>query len=164
MTPINAQPRPIADGAVNAFLQNDQSLLDSLAGEAARRGIIVAGGKTLESKPNLLDGRLDLSRIAADRLLGRPVFDIKQSFPTATSSTSGDPQIDGLVQQITKVNGDIDQLLADYQKAVSKGEDTFAIQTKIQQAMQQRLELTTLLSNIQKMNHDAIMAIVNNIR
>lgn len=81
-----------------------------------------------------------------------------------TGGTTGNERLDGLVNQVVKTNNEIDDLLADYQKAADKGEDTFAIQTRIQQAMQRRLELITLLSNIQKMEHDATMAIVQNIR
>ena len=83
---------------------------------------------------------------------------------TTPTEGTGNERLDSLVGEIVKTNQNIDDLLADYQKAVENGEDTFVIQTKIQQAMQRRLELITLLSNIQKMEHDAIMAVVNNIR
>ena len=85
-------------------------------------------------------------------------------FPQPKPETTGNAKFDGLAEQVADVNKDIDSLLNDYQKALDAGEDTFVIQTKIQQAMQRRLELITLLSNLQKMEHDANMAVVNNIR
>ena len=164
MTPVSMQNRGIVDGAVNTLQLNEQSLMDNLAGEAARRGIIVVGGKTLDARPSLLDGRLDLSRVQSDVRLGRPSIDLGRFFPKATDNVRNDPQLQGLAKEVEQVNGEIDKLLADYQKALDAGEDTFVIQTKIQQAMQRRLELITLLSNLQKMQHDSNMAIINNIR
>lgn len=138
------------------------------AAQLAQQGIIVVGGKVSSAIANpasVFDGKLDFINLAN--------FGNLTNIRDGTSNTIGFGETGdyaGFYNEIGSLSGNIKSMQDQLTSGVdAKGnpltpDQKLALQFEIQQAMQERLQLITLLSNLIKMEHDSKMAVINNTR
>lgn len=137
-----------------------QAIVGQLAGNAFGGASQVAGSAMPQTRlPGLLNNLLPngsvLGQISGGAFGGNP---------------AANGQFGGAMGKISQLGGTIDQLKN--QLMSGKGPDgkpltdsqKFALQQKLQKAVQERQQVMTLLSNLLKSQHDLAMRIIGNIR